>query len=656
MLHRTIKLKNANALEVVNPLENTRFVYLNGLPISESERKEVYQLIIDKLSQEDGKYYIVISPVHSDELLQHINGRYPGYSDTLVAKTNLLINSTLEEEKQGEKIDVSYIDAQSSDELLSAISAFQTKCLIEMRPSLPKEAEKKKIEDRYCLDSLKIKANSENIVIFYAKKDNEIIATLTLNSHYLDDDISEKILYASDLILEKNLLQSDFPEKFLRNIFNQIKSDTIIKNIKAVTLMAPGKDSDPLVSCLNSMKNSKLLTQLTTDQQSTIGIIPYFVQNSGASLNQTNYSEVKKNGVSMEVLNLFELYGITVDVVTEKNYTHYIHIHALNASVKLPIDPTDKTLMSSFDSELFDSLKDENNKQKFFQTLSEKLREKIGAKQLIVLSSEEDKLPDYTSPHLSGFDRFRFADPKLLKISKSVDEEGKACQFLEENFYFINSEKALLAKTNEKERFHEIASILEDANFTPLKQNEYKEEELQGKASRFKSDFVTPIVLLNKKTNKIFGMIRALNMGDGFYYLSDEVMNQDTIPLDFFKGDEAIRERFLLGYLMKHTSENLADQVKCFFILAAEGRTEMYDSLGFETFEKPLPEPVSGWKPVMKFTPPGPVLKNMIEKIKSLSFEPTNLQSSASNHGMFFPSRDNEKREEAHSSRYLNLA
>lgn len=656
MLHRTIKLKSANALEVVNPLEATRFVYLDELPTSESERNEVYQLIVDKLSQEDGKYYIVISPVHSDELLQYINGRYPGYSDTLVAKTNLLINSTLEEEKKGERIDVFSVDSQSSDELISAISSFQTKCLIEMRPSLTEEAEKKKLEDRYCVDSLKIKANSENIVIFYAKKDNEIIATLTLNSHYLGNDTSEKILYASDLILEKNLLKSDFPEKFLRNIFNQIKSGIIIKNVKAVTLMAPGKDSDPLVSCLNGMKNSKLLNQLTTDQQSAIGIIPYFVQNSGASLNRTNYSEIKKNGASTEIINLFELYGITVDVVTEKNYTHYIHIHALNGtSVKLPIDPTDKTLMSSFNSELFDSLKDKNNKQKFFQTLSKKLTEEIGGKQLIVLSSQEDNLPDYIPPYLSGFDRLRFADPKLLKMAKNSDEEDKACQFLEENFYFINSEKALLAKTNEKERYQEIDSILEHANFTQSKQNEYKEEELQGKASRFKSDFITPIVLLNKR-NKIVGMIRALNMGDGFYYLSDEVMNQNIIPLDFFKGDKAKRERFLLKYLIKHTLKTLEDQgeVKYIIIIAAEGRTETYDYAGLKTFENPLL--VFDGKLVMKFSSPGPELNNLIEKIKSLPFEPTNLQSSASNHGMFFPSRDNEKNEEAHSPRQLNLA
>ncbi len=220
MLHRSIKLQNYNALEVVNHLEATRFVFLDGLPTSKSERNEIYQLIIDKLSQEDGKYYIVISPVYSDELLQYINGRHPGYSDTLVAKANLLINSTLEEEKQGERIDVFSIDAQSSDKLISAISSFQKKCLIEMRPSLLEEAAKKKLEDRYCFDALRTKANSGNILIFYTKKDNQIISTLTLNSHYLGNDTSEKILYASDFILEKNLLKSDFPEKFLRSIFN----------------------------------------------------------------------------------------------------------------------------------------------------------------------------------------------------------------------------------------------------------------------------------------------------------------------------------------------------------------------------------------------------------------------------------------------------
>ncbi len=422
--------------------------------------------------------------------------------------------------------------------------------------------------------------------------------------------------------------------------------------------MAPGQENDPLVSCLNGMKNLKLLNQLIMDQQSTIGIIPYFVQNSGATLNRTNYSEVKKMEHVMETINLFKLNGIIVDVITEKSYTHYIHIHDIfDASVKLPIDPTDNTLMSSFESKLFRSLKDKSNKEEFLQTLSEKLRNEIGAKQLIVLS-EKDDLPGYTPPHSSGCDRFRFANPdELLEISENfsknfIADRDKACQYLEDNFDFIISKKALLAKTNKKERYREVNSILEEhAHFTQSKQDEYKEEELQGKASRFENDFVTPIVLVDKKTNKIFGMIRATDMGNGFYYLSDEVMNQKAIPLNFFKGNEAMRESFLLGYLMKHTKEILVNQVKCFFIIAASGRTDIYDSLGFKTFENPLP--VSNWKLMVQLSCPGPVLKNMVKKIKSLPFEPTNLQPSISNskHGIFFTSCENEKTEETPSTR-----
>ena len=110
--------------------------------------------------------------------------------------------------------------------------------------------------------------------------------------------------------------------------------------------------------------------------------------------------------------------------------------------------------------------------------------------------------------------------------------------------------------------------------------------------SRFKSEYIRPIVML--ENDKIVGIVRALLMGNGFVYLSDEVVNQDIVPLERFSGDleekQAYnRELFLLAYLMNKACKlGLADQTHL-FIIAAKGREAIYDQAGYKKF--PLASP-----------------------------------------------------------------
>src|SRR5205085_2854158 len=125
------------------------------------------------------------------------------------------------------------------------------------------------------------------------------------------------------------------------------------------------------------------------------------------------------------------------------------------------------------------------------------------------------------------------------------------------------------------------------ANFTPGKMTEYKEEEIEGAKARFNNSNVKTIALLNQQ-NRLCGIIRSLSMGNKFAYLSDETINQEILPLEKFQGnnvDEQIKNRakFLLAYLA-NIACSLAKNQDHFLMIAASGREDIYDSVGFQTF------------------------------------------------------------------------
>ena len=321
--------------------------------------------------------------------------------------------------------------------------------------------------------------------------------------------------------------------------------------------------------------------------------------------------------------------NFSIDLIVKNDYTHSIQISHLSTKKVLqtiPFDPTDRTIAGSISKDALHSLDGEADNA--LRILSETLLQKLGAKEFIVVPAEKT-LSNFTVPEKSGFARFRHCHRERFYAStKEILEKHKELTLeLDKKYHFVIDEKMLMQGKNVKQRYQEINSILEKARFTAGKMEEYKDEELQGKMSRLKNEFVRPIVMLDKKGH-IAGMVRALLMGNNFAYLSDEVINQEIIPLEKFSGtsieeQKYKRELFLLSYLMNKTCQlGLVDQ-NHLFIIAANGREKIYEQVGYKDFPLDLP----GWKVMMKLGPPGPALTKAQENIKSLSLPVTPLIS-----------------------------
>jgi hypothetical protein len=313
--------------------------------------------------------------------------------------------------------------------------------------------------------------------------------------------------------------------------------------------------------------------------------------------------------------------NFSIDVVVKNSYTHTIQISHLPSEEILqaiPFDPTDRTVAGSISKNALRPLGEEA--ENALKVLSETLLSKLGAKEFIVVPAE-DSLPNFTVPEDSGFARFRHCDREQFYVGTEniLKEHKELTAELDTNYHFVTDEKTLMSGRGVQERYQEINAILEQTRFTSGKMTEYKDEELQGKMSRFKSEYIRPIVMLDQKGN-IAGMVRVLLMGNNFAYLSDEVVNQEIVPLERFSGTSLEeqnynRELFLLAYLMNKACKlGLADQ-NHLFIIAASGREKIYEQAGYEKF----PLNMVAWKAVMKFGPPGPILTKAQENIKSLA-------------------------------------
>lgn len=328
--------------------------------------------------------------------------------------------------------------------------------------------------------------------------------------------------------------------------------------------------------------------------------------------------------------NLASGSNFSIDVVSHNNYTYAIQISQLPSHDVLqiiPIDPTDNTIAGTIDVNALSPLGAEA--KTVLQVLSEKMSSQLGAKEFMIVSGEGN-LAEFIQPEENAkFTRFRHGDLDELKRHTKIilsDYPNIAAE-LDKRFNFVSDEKSLMAGRDCKQRYQEVTTVLEKSRFTSGKLEEYKNEELQGKISRFKSEFIRPIVMLDEQGN-IAGMVRVLMMGNQFAYLSDEVMNQDIISWERFSGTTEAekkqnREMFLLAYLMNKVCQfGLADQNHV-VIIAAKDREDIYEDVGFKEF----PLKIDGWNAVMKFGPKGPLLETIQRTIKALPLpenKPTN--------------------------------
>lgn len=319
--------------------------------------------------------------------------------------------------------------------------------------------------------------------------------------------------------------------------------------------------------------------------------------------------------------NLANGENFAIDIVVKNNYTHSIEItHTLSNKILLtiPFDPTDRTIAGVINKESLKPLGDQA--ENALKILSEALLSKMGAKEFILVP-EENTLPGYMAPENSGFSRFRHSDSAtLLKCTAVVLSEYQELRaVLDNRYHFVIDEAGLLYGRDPQKRYQEITSIMEKARFSSSKMEEYKNEELQGKRSRINNQHIRPVVMLDREKGNVAGLVRILRMGNQFSYLSDEVVDEEIVPLEKFPGGSEKekkynREVFLLAYLMNKACDLNFSKQSHLFIIAAQGREKIYDDIGWESFPLNLP----GWKMMMKLSPQGSVLVNLQEQIKSL--------------------------------------
>lgn len=306
------------------------------------------------------------------------------------------------------------------------------------------------------------------------------------------------------------------------------------------------------------------------------------------------------------------------------------------------VDPMDHMVAGSIGPEALKELGDEANEA--LDALSKVLLENFGAKELIIFpESKEAKmnLPGFIPIQNAEFKRFRHASKAdLIAATQKILSVYPALKSILDNRYdFVRDAKTFLQDRPGKQLFA-IQQLLSTAGFTQSKMKEYEFEDFQGKYARITSQHVIPIFMVDRNNNNHpIGMVRILKMGNTMGYLSDEVVNQNILPLDKFQGQDAKeqtsnRAMFLLSYLINQASKIAPEDLQHICFIAAAGREAMYDAAGAQLF------PITGLRAVMNFGAPKPALQQAKENIKSLQ-----IPGAA-----FFSARANLARLFAHST------
>jgi len=312
----------------------------------------------------------------------------------------------------------------------------------------------------------------------------------------------------------------------------------------------------------------------------------------------------------------------SIDLVVQDEYTYSIQILDLSNQAilaDLPFDPMDNTLGAVIDKDAIAKLG--IDAAPVLEALSKILQEQIGAKELVVMPTGFI-LPGYILPQNAEFKRLRQASHTDIEIGAAsiLERHQDLVMELDKKYEMVFGIAELMKKIPHNKPYEEISDFLEGhADFTPGKMTEYKEEDIQGKKARFSNRNVTTIAMLNQQ-QVLCALLRGLSMGNGFMYLSDETINQDILPLEKFHGDTAEEKEknrgiFLLAYFLNKACLLVKDQDQ-FLIIAASGREDIYDAIGFQTF----PIKSDDYVATMKFSKPGLALAAIKEKLIRPSF------------------------------------
>lgn len=312
--------------------------------------------------------------------------------------------------------------------------------------------------------------------------------------------------------------------------------------------------------------------------------------------------------------NLGQFLSYSIDLINTDDYSYSVQISNVDTKEiisNLPLDAPDNTLAAVLDENSINALGDHAGD--VLEALSKALT-KIGGKEFIVIPVQS-ALPDYLPVQDHAFKRVRQAALSNLvttteKLLSSYNEWAK---MLDEQCEFVFGMENLASKMQHP--YHQIFALLQGhASFTQGKMAEYKEEDIQGIKARVNNANVTTLALLNNQ-GELVGFMRSLAMGNQFGYLSDETLNQAILPLTSFTGETLeektkIRNQFLLAYFINRALPLIKNQNQ-FIIIAADGRENTYDNVGFQ----PFPIQSNHYIATMKLAKPGPELTIVKETI-----------------------------------------
>ncbi len=311
------QISKIKCIEVCNSLEATKFIYIHLS--NQSAPDNFYEMLLEKITKTNGKYYLIfknevvdgngqrdsrspasaildkinqVKPVHPNELASYFNLLFADLGKDLQQYTAALPqNYTLSILRKESTLSIEQVRQ------CRAVSEFQINTLEALRPSLTDKELHLKRNERYGYMSLLQKTKASDIAIFIASRENAIVATLVVNAHSAENTnlIGDRIVFVSDLFLHQDLIgDHEFAAHFVSSTFKKIKA--VFPKSEFATLLAPEKPEDPLIKCLTHLVSVGICQRLDYEQQTKLGLVPYFVNHPSQTL--ANQPTIQKDATS----------------------------------------------------------------------------------------------------------------------------------------------------------------------------------------------------------------------------------------------------------------------------------------------------------------------------------------------------------------------
>jgi len=279
-----VTISNGSFTIVCNTAENTKFVYFN-FPIDAFKSDDLCRAVVESIERSPGKYYLVLS--ENSDLASYIRKTKPRQLIKLTGPNSANpLWVQLSEQEHFDTLATVYqlqlchhiVSEEDSKRLSADISAFQIQALCDIRVDLSDDVAKQKIETRYQPAAIEAKLQSDCIAIFTARQDSHIIATLVITKFpTVTSGQSKRYLYASDLILRKDLISNQrFVSQFLGSVYKSIQ--TIFPDAEILTLLAPGPALGKCITETTRTDGHFLHQVLDVATQDHFGLLTYFVE------------------------------------------------------------------------------------------------------------------------------------------------------------------------------------------------------------------------------------------------------------------------------------------------------------------------------------------------------------------------------------------